>query len=174
MIAHDSAGSDQFDLTHEFLAMMLGLQRVGVSIAAKALQRSGLISYSRGWVTIEDRRGLEDCTCECYGTIRDLTYRLLGEPKKRKIYRYFKWIDLLEIEQTDMTISLIFGLNQAFGLTGGRCIVPDERSTKSGTGQTSQNSSDTKPPDPPPSIERWWAGRLKTPLGRALSKLGKK
>lgn len=82
LIAHDSAGSDQFELTHEFLAMMLGVRREGVSLAANSLQQSGLIRYMRGRVTIGDRRGLETCACECYGTIRHLTNRLFGKPSK--------------------------------------------------------------------------------------------
>jgi CRP-like cAMP-binding protein len=67
LIAHDSARSDTFQLTHEFLAMMLGGQRSGVSITASALQKAGLIQYRHGQVTITNRSGLEDAACECYG-----------------------------------------------------------------------------------------------------------
>lgn len=70
LIAHDSALSDSFPLTHEFLSMMLGARRSGVSIAAHTLKAAGLIDYSRGVVTIIDRPGLEEATCECYGTIQ--------------------------------------------------------------------------------------------------------
>lgn len=70
LIAHDNALSDTFPLTHEFLAMMLGVQRAGVSIAANLLKRAGLVEYARGRVTVMDRAGLEDAACECYGTIR--------------------------------------------------------------------------------------------------------
>ena len=66
LIAHDSARSDIFPLTHEFLAMMLGVQRAGVSITASILQRAGYIRYVRGRVTITDRSGLEHAACECY------------------------------------------------------------------------------------------------------------
>jgi CRP-like cAMP-binding protein len=76
LIAHDSARSDSFRLTHEFLAIMLGVQRAGVSIAANALQQAGLIRYTRGQMTITDRRGLEAAACECYGTVRQLVDRL--------------------------------------------------------------------------------------------------
>ena len=69
LIAHDSAGSDTFQLTHEFLAMMLGVQRAGISTAAHSLRQAGLISYTHGVVTITDRRGLERRTCECHRTI---------------------------------------------------------------------------------------------------------
>jgi CRP-like cAMP-binding protein len=62
--AHDSAQSDSFLLTHEFLAMMLGVQRAGVSIAAKALQQAGLIRYFGGHITITDRAGLQTAGCE--------------------------------------------------------------------------------------------------------------
>jgi CRP-like cAMP-binding protein len=70
LIAHDSARSDVFPLTHEFLAMMLGVQRAGVSITASILQRAGFISYKRGRVTIVDRPGLEATACECYAATR--------------------------------------------------------------------------------------------------------
>ena len=69
LTAHDSALSDHFPLTHEFLAMMLGVQRAGVTIAANFLKKAGLIEYTHGLVTITDRRGLEAAACECYGTI---------------------------------------------------------------------------------------------------------
>ena len=57
LMAHDSALDDTFPLTHEFLAMMLGVQRTGVSIAANVLQKAGLIRYARGHVTIKIARG---------------------------------------------------------------------------------------------------------------------
>ena len=69
-MTHDRMRSDEFPLTHEFLAMMLGVQRTGVTVAAGALQRVGLIRYKRGNVTIIDRRGLLRRSCECYGIPR--------------------------------------------------------------------------------------------------------
>jgi CRP-like cAMP-binding protein len=83
LIAHDSALSDTFPLTHEFLAMMLGVQRAGVSIAASFLQKAGLIQYTRGSVTITNRAGLEDAACECYGTIRGELDRLFDRRRRR-------------------------------------------------------------------------------------------
>ena len=80
LIAHDSARSNTFQLTHEFLAMMLGVQRAGVSIAAYSLQQSGLIRYARGQMSVTDRHGLEATACECYGTIRHLADRLFRRP----------------------------------------------------------------------------------------------
>jgi CRP-like cAMP-binding protein len=70
LIAHDSALADSFPMTHEFLGTMLGVRRAGVQAAAAALQRRGFISYSRGCVRIQNRRGLESAVCECYETIR--------------------------------------------------------------------------------------------------------
>ena len=67
LMTHDRMQSDEFLLTQEFLAMMLGVQRTGVSAAAGGLQRAGLIRYSRGIVTILDRHGLRARACECYG-----------------------------------------------------------------------------------------------------------
>lgn len=76
LTAHDGARSDEFQLTHELLAMMLGVQRASVSLAANALQQAGYIQYARGQITITDRGGLEASVCECYGTIRQLYDRL--------------------------------------------------------------------------------------------------
>ena len=68
--AEDLMGSDEIDLTQEFLSHMLGVQRTSVSLAAHALQKSGLIHYSRGKIKIADREGLEESACECYAVIR--------------------------------------------------------------------------------------------------------
>ena len=69
LIAHDSALADRFPLTHEFLAMMLGVHRSGVSIAANFLKKAGLIDYTHGYITIIDRSGLEEAACECYDVV---------------------------------------------------------------------------------------------------------
>jgi CRP-like cAMP-binding protein len=78
LMTHDRMQSDEFMLTQEFLAMMLGVQRTGVTAAAGALQRAGLIRYARGNVTIIDRRGLLRRSCECYGISKREFDRLLG------------------------------------------------------------------------------------------------
>ena len=78
LMTHDRMQSDEFLLTQEFLAMMLGVQRTGVSAAAGALQKAGLIRYKRGNVTILDRRGLLHRSCECYGVSKREFDRLLG------------------------------------------------------------------------------------------------
>jgi len=83
LMTHDRMKSDEFLLTQEFLAMMLGVQRTGVSAAAGALQRAGLIRYRRGVVTILDRHGLRQRACECYGVSKREFDRLLGEPPRR-------------------------------------------------------------------------------------------
>lgn len=84
LMTHDRMQSDEFLLTQEFLAMMLGVQRTGVTAAASALQRAGLIRYSRGTVTMLDRRGLRRRSCECYEISKKEFDRLLGEPKTGK------------------------------------------------------------------------------------------
>ena len=68
LMSHDRAGSDVFQLTHEFLAYMLGVRRVGITTAAGALQRRHLIAYERGQLTIVDRAGLELAACSCYAS----------------------------------------------------------------------------------------------------------
>lgn len=78
LMTHDRMQSDDFLLTQEFLAMMLGVQRTGVTAAAGALQRAGLIRYRRGDVTIIDRRGLERRSCECYNVSKMEFDRLLS------------------------------------------------------------------------------------------------
>jgi CRP-like cAMP-binding protein len=85
LMTHDRMQSNQFLLTQEFLAMMLGVQRTGVTAAAGALQRAGLIRYRRGIVTILDRRGLQQRSCECYGVSKKEFDRLLGDRALPKV-----------------------------------------------------------------------------------------
>lgn len=76
LTTHDRMHSDQFELSHEFLAIMLGVRRPTVTIVAGGLQREGLIRYRHGRITILDRKGLEKASCECYATIRGHFARL--------------------------------------------------------------------------------------------------
>jgi CRP-like cAMP-binding protein len=78
LMIHDRAHSNQFHLTHEFLAGMLGVRRVGVTNAAGLLQERKLVSYRRGAITILDRHGLEAASCGCYRSARDTYERVLG------------------------------------------------------------------------------------------------
>jgi CRP-like cAMP-binding protein len=75
---HDRVDSDTFPLKQEFLAQMLGVHRPSVSVAAGILQREGLIQYSRGQITVLDRKGLERASCSCYGFIKKEYDRLTG------------------------------------------------------------------------------------------------
>jgi CRP-like cAMP-binding protein len=79
LMTRDRMGTDDFLLTQEFLAMMLGVQRPGVSIAAGALQRAGLITYKRGNVSILDAKELGNRSCECYSVSKKEFDRLLGD-----------------------------------------------------------------------------------------------
>jgi CRP-like cAMP-binding protein len=76
LMVQDRLQSDHFELTQEFLAEMLGARRTSVTLAAGALQRGGLIKYSRGRIQVIDRTGLEKAACECYPIVRDLVSRL--------------------------------------------------------------------------------------------------
>ena len=66
LMTHDQAGGDEFSITQEFLAQMLGVSRPSVALSAASLQRASLIRYHRGEMTITDRLGLEKAACECY------------------------------------------------------------------------------------------------------------
>lgn len=76
LLTHDRLGRDEFEFTHEFLARMLGTRRAGVSVAASTLREAGAIGYTRGRVTILDRKGLENAACECYRIVKSEFDRL--------------------------------------------------------------------------------------------------
>jgi CRP-like cAMP-binding protein len=78
LTTQDRVGEETFPLTQEFLAQMLGVRRPTVSVTARRLQSAGLISYSRGTVTIIDRGRLTEAACDCYAIVRDETRRLMG------------------------------------------------------------------------------------------------
>lgn len=75
LMSHDRAQADRFHATHEFMALMLGVRRVGVTVAAGELQALGLIHYHRGELHVGDRAGLEARACSCYAADR-LVYRM--------------------------------------------------------------------------------------------------
>jgi CRP-like cAMP-binding protein len=81
LMAHDRVEGDAFPMTHEFMSMMLGVRRAGITVAAGTLQKAGLIRYERGRMEITDRPGLEAAACECYGIARRTYDRLLGPPR---------------------------------------------------------------------------------------------
>jgi CRP-like cAMP-binding protein len=78
LMSHDRVGIDEFQLTQEFLAQMLGVRRPTVSAVAGILQKAGLITYHRGRMTVLDRKGLEAASCECYEVVAKELDRLLG------------------------------------------------------------------------------------------------
>jgi CRP-like cAMP-binding protein len=77
LMTQDRAHSDNFHVTHEFLAYMLGVRRVGVTTAASVLQRDGLIKYHRGHIQVLSRRGLEAAACTCYAADRKAYLKLV-------------------------------------------------------------------------------------------------
>ena len=79
LTTHDQMDSQELPLTQEFLAIMLGVRRPGVTVAAQSLQDAGVIQYRRGRISVTNREGLESVACECYRRIRDDYERLLGE-----------------------------------------------------------------------------------------------
>jgi CRP-like cAMP-binding protein len=78
LLAHDRVDRDDIPLTQEFLAIMLGVRRAGVTVAAGTLQKAGLIRYSYGSITVLDRPALEEASCGCYRLTRNEYTRLLG------------------------------------------------------------------------------------------------
>lgn len=78
VLVRDRTGRDQFPLTHEFLAQMLGVRRASVTEVARNLQKNGLINYRRGEMTVCDAAALEQAACECYGRVRTEFRRLMG------------------------------------------------------------------------------------------------
>jgi CRP-like cAMP-binding protein len=77
LMTQDRAGSAQFRVTHEFLAFMLGMRRVGITTAAAAMQRQGLIEYQRGELTVLSRQDLLAIACSCYESDRQVYAELL-------------------------------------------------------------------------------------------------
>lgn len=85
LTTHDRIGQDEFPLTHEFLAIMLGVRRPTVTLVMAELARAGIVSHVRGHVRIVDRNGLEEAACECYRNVRAVYDRLLGQPEHRHV-----------------------------------------------------------------------------------------
>ncbi|WP_238384200.1 Crp/Fnr family transcriptional regulator [Teichococcus vastitatis] len=79
LMAHDRSEGDTFSMTQEFMSMMLGVRRAGVSVAAGFLRKAGLIHYERGEITVTNRPGLEAAACECYGIVRRASDRFHGQ-----------------------------------------------------------------------------------------------
>jgi CRP-like cAMP-binding protein len=71
LLAHDNAREDEFTLTHEFLALMMGVNRPALTLTLSGLQKHGHVRYRRASLHIVDRASLEDGACECYATLRD-------------------------------------------------------------------------------------------------------
>jgi CRP-like cAMP-binding protein len=79
LMTRDCAQSDTFHMTHEYMAFMLGVRRVGVTEAATMLQKQKLIKYSRGELAILNGQRLEAATCECYATAERVYRRYMNQ-----------------------------------------------------------------------------------------------
>jgi len=77
LLSLDRLQGPELVMTQELIANMLGVRREGVTEAALSLQRAGLINYKRGHITVVDRAGLEQRTCECYAVVKKEYDRLL-------------------------------------------------------------------------------------------------
>jgi CRP-like cAMP-binding protein len=77
LMTRDRVHADRFHMTHEFLAYMFGVRRVGITHAARALQRRGLIPYHRGNLRILDARGLEAASCRCYAADNEINAQVM-------------------------------------------------------------------------------------------------
>ncbi|KPF67413.1 hypothetical protein IP69_13700 [Bosea sp. AAP35] len=88
LIAHDNALSDEFPVTHEFLAMMLGYQRAGVSIAMGSLVKAGLIDHKRGTAIIINRSGLEAAACDCYREMQNELDDFLPSVRTARVFGF--------------------------------------------------------------------------------------
>jgi len=87
LMCHDRCVYDDLPLTHEFLSLMLGVRRAGVTTAAIALQTEGFISYSRGHIKVIDRQGLEGFACECYLIVKAEFDRITSGAKNAGVRR---------------------------------------------------------------------------------------
>jgi hypothetical protein len=83
-MSHDRVDGDDFAMTHEFMSLMLGVRRAGVTVAARSLQMAGLIRYEQGRIQVLDRAGLEAAACECHGRVQGEYTRALGAHSIRK------------------------------------------------------------------------------------------
>jgi len=78
LMTHDRVHETDFEMTHEFLSLMLGVRRAGVSVAMGTLQSAGVLQYARGRVAVLDRVKLEEAACACYRITQSVLDRLLG------------------------------------------------------------------------------------------------
>ena len=81
LLTQDRVGGDEFPITQEFLAQMLGVTRPTISLVGQELQGAGLIHYAQGRLTVDNRPGLEAVSCECYAVVRAAFEEMLGEPR---------------------------------------------------------------------------------------------
>ena len=100
LMSHDRVGANEFPLTHEFLAQMLGVCRPTLTAVAGALQKAGLINYHRGRITIINRKGLEAACCECYEVVAKALDRLQEAVKQMQETQMSFNLQYLQLQNT--------------------------------------------------------------------------
>ena len=126
LMTRDRAHSNQFHVTHEFLAYMLGVRRVGVTSAAIALQRRKLIRYTRGDMTVLDVRGLEAAACPCYEIDKKIYSRVIRERREISVSARF-W----RLRYMSATVQKRLDAVRSLSTWAGASLM----AVKSGTGQ---------------------------------------
>ena len=143
LTAHDRMRSDEFPLTQEFVAMMLGATRPTVTVVAGALQKAGLIRYHRGHVTIVNRRKLEAASCECYRASTDML-QAVSRSRRSRIWRLSH--RPTSLARTHCWIASWLARRPASGIVTAACSASAVALTSNGLTETAHSPSSSWAP----------------------------